>query len=70
MWLQPSAPDLMEGLRKIEGTNGSHDMLTQALEASGKAVEALLRRAFADGGRVKGFKPHAVGFLLLSASVG
>src|SRR5207249_2088428 len=63
MWLQPSAPELMEGLRKIEGTNGAHDTLTQALEASGKAVEALLRRAFAEGGRVKGFKPHAVGFL-------
>ena len=35
----------------------------RALEASSKAIEALLRASLASGGKVKGFKPHAVAFL-------
>jgi uncharacterized damage-inducible protein DinB len=65
MWLKASAPELLEGqegLEKLEGNSGTHDQLRAALEASGRAVEALLRNSFAEGGRVKGFKPHAVGF--------
>ena len=37
--------------------------LRSALEASGAAMEKLLRKAMAAGGKVKGFKPHAVAFL-------
>lgn len=63
MWLQASAPELMEDLEKVDGTDGTHDRLKIALEASSRAIEALLRKAFAEGGRVKNFKPHAAGFL-------
>jgi uncharacterized damage-inducible protein DinB len=63
MWLKSSAPDLMSGLEKIEGTDGDKEDLGKALEASGKAIEALLRRAIVAGGKVKGFKPHVVAFL-------
>jgi uncharacterized damage-inducible protein DinB len=63
MWLKASAPELLEGLEKLEGSTGTHDQLRAALEASGGAVEALLRKGFAEGGRIKGFKPHAAGFL-------
>lgn len=37
--------------------------IVSALEASGLAVAAMLRRAVAEGGRVEGFKPHATAFL-------
>lgn len=63
MWLREAGPELMEGLEKVEGTSGSHDQLKTALEASGSAVEALLRKSFEAGGRVRGFKPHAAAFL-------
>jgi uncharacterized damage-inducible protein DinB len=63
LWLKASAPELMEGLEKLEGTNGTHEQLWTALEASGRAIEALLRNGFAEGGRVKGFKPHAAAVL-------
>jgi uncharacterized damage-inducible protein DinB len=62
MWLKASAPELMEGLEKLEGTCGTPDQLKAALEVSGAAVEELLRTSLAAGGRVKGFKPHAVAF--------
>jgi uncharacterized damage-inducible protein DinB len=64
MWLQSAAPDLMQGLTKIEKSD-PHDReaLRAALAASGQAIEALLQQALASGGRVKGFKPHAPAFL-------
>jgi uncharacterized damage-inducible protein DinB len=64
MWLQSAAPELLVGLTKIE-KGGSHDReaLRAALAASAGAIEALLRQAFASGGKVKGFKPHAPAFL-------
>jgi uncharacterized damage-inducible protein DinB len=62
MWLKASAPELTEGLEKLEGTSGTPEQLRRALEASGAAIEQLLRTSFASGGRVKGFKPHAVAF--------
>ena len=64
MWLKASAPELLEGLEKIEKESaGDAARLGEALTASAAAVAELLGRSFAAGGRVKGFKPHAIAFL-------
>lgn len=63
MWLKSAAPELLEGLDKIEDDAGAKQQLADALEKSGAAVEALLRKGLAAGGKIKGFKPHAVAFL-------
>lgn len=64
MWLKQAAPELMAGLEKVEKDGaGDADALRAALEASGRAVEELLRRGLEEGGRVKGFKPHTAAFL-------
>jgi uncharacterized damage-inducible protein DinB len=64
MWLKSAAPELLDGLEKLE-PRADHDRekLRTALEASGRAIGALLARATASGGKVKGFKPHATAFL-------
>ena len=63
MWLKEAAPDLLEPLEKVEKER-AHDaeVLRAALEASGEAVAALLERTL-DGGRIRGFRPHAAAFL-------
>ena len=64
MWLKAAAPDLLAGSDKLETqTVGAKVQLRSALEASGRAIEELLRRGLAAGGKIKGFKPHAVAFL-------
>jgi uncharacterized damage-inducible protein DinB len=64
MWLKTSAPELLEGLEKIEKEEAlNRELLKSSLEASGRAVEALLKKGVAAGGKVKGFKPHAAAFL-------
>jgi uncharacterized damage-inducible protein DinB len=64
MWLKASAADLLDGLEKLETKAvGTKAGLEEALVASGLAIEELLRRGIAAGGKIKGFKPHAVGFL-------
>jgi uncharacterized damage-inducible protein DinB len=65
LWLKAAAPELLGGLAKVggDGGTGSKEPLIEALTASGDAIEAMLRKALAAGGRVKGFKPHAVAFL-------
>jgi uncharacterized damage-inducible protein DinB len=64
MWLKTSAPELLEGLEKVEKEEAlNRKLLKSSLEASGRAVEALLKKGVAAGGKVKGFKPHAVAFL-------
>ena len=64
MWLKSAAPELLEGLEKVEKDRaGDAEAVRAALEASAEAVAELLRRSLAEGGRVKGFKPHAAGFL-------
>ena len=64
MWLEPAAKDLMDGLEKIEKDNAlDKDLLKRSLEASGKAIETLISRSEAAGGKVKGFKPHVTAFL-------
>ena len=63
LWLKSAAAELMEGLAKIEGDTGTKAQLEEALKKSGKAVRSLLAKSLADGGKIKGFKPHAVAFL-------
>jgi uncharacterized damage-inducible protein DinB len=63
MWLKAAGPELIGKLAKIEGTTGDRKALAAALEASGKAIAELLRKAQAGGGKVKGFKPHATAFV-------
>lgn len=64
MWLKTAAPELLEGIEKIEKEEAlNKKLLKSSLEASGKAVGSLLKKSMAAGGKVKGFKPHAVAFL-------
>lgn len=64
MWLKSAAPELMDGLEKIEKKlAGDKNLLRASLEKSSQAIETLLRNAFAAGGKIKGFKPHAAAFL-------
>ena len=63
MWLKVSAPDLFATLKKIEKDDAvDKELLRSSLEASGAAMEELLRRGL-ETGRIKGFKPHPVAFL-------
>ena len=64
LWIKAAAPQLLEGLEKLEAKAGvTRAELRSALQASGQAIEALLAAALQAGGKVKGFKPHAVAFL-------
>jgi len=64
MWLQVAAPDLFKKQKKIEkATALKKEALRRALSASADAVRVLLRKTLESDGRVKGFKPHAAGFL-------
>jgi uncharacterized damage-inducible protein DinB len=55
---------LLKGLEKLETKSvQSKNTLKAALEASGTAIAELLRKSLASGGKIKGFKPHAVAFL-------
>jgi len=62
MWLKAAAPQLLEGLPKIEKENISKAILKDALELSEKAISQLFELA-GPGGKIKGFKPHATAFL-------
>jgi uncharacterized damage-inducible protein DinB len=63
MWLKSAAPDLLQGLSKLEKDDADKATLGAALEASGRAIGTLVRKALAAGGKVKGFKPHVVAFV-------
>jgi uncharacterized damage-inducible protein DinB len=64
LWLKSASPELLKGLNKLETkTKGDKGALRKELEFSGHAIESLLKQAMASGGKVKGFKPHAVAFL-------
>jgi uncharacterized damage-inducible protein DinB len=60
MWLKSAAPELLEGLDKLE--NADKKQIKEGLEHSSKAIEALLQQGL-ETGKIKGFKPHAVAFL-------
>ena len=64
MWLKSAAPELLEGLNKIESEQANDKkLLAKSLTESGKAIAALLEQSLAAGGKVKGFKPHVTAFL-------
>jgi uncharacterized damage-inducible protein DinB len=64
MWLKQSAPEFLDGVLKLEKDAAmDKGRLRQSLEDSGGAVRGLLAKASAEGGKVKGFKPHVVAFL-------
>jgi uncharacterized damage-inducible protein DinB len=64
MWLEVAAPDMLEGLAKLDKAQATDkELLRQSLTSSGEAVEILLQRGLAAGGKIKGFKPHAVAFM-------
>ena len=62
MWLKASAPDLMEGLAKLEPDAARADMAA-ALDASADKMAELIARAESPTGGIKGFKPHAAAFV-------
>lgn len=62
MWLKAAAPDLLEGLTKVEKeTTITKKMLSTELKKSADAIAALLKKGFEEG-KIKGFKPHAYAF--------
>jgi uncharacterized damage-inducible protein DinB len=64
LWLKSAAPDLLKGLGKLETkTVQGKETLREALQASGTAIAELLKKSFADDGKIKGFKPHATAFV-------
>jgi uncharacterized damage-inducible protein DinB len=64
MWLKSAAPELLAGLTKLEKEQAvDKKLLGKSLTDSGQAIGSLLAQAAAAGGKVKGFKPHAVAFL-------
>ena len=62
MWLKASAPDLYEGMQKME-PGATAVEIAAALSASAEPISELIRRAETPGGRIKGFKPHAAAFI-------
>ena len=62
MWLKVSAPELMEGILKIEKQQINKNVLAEELTRSAFAIEQLFEKV-ASTGKIKGFKPHATAFL-------
>jgi uncharacterized damage-inducible protein DinB len=62
MWLKVAAPQLLEGLPKIEKEDISKAVLSDGLFQSANAVSQLFELS-KDTGKIKGFKPHAAAFL-------
>ena len=62
MWLKAAAPDLLDGLAKLEDP-AEKQRISDALTASAEAIAELLRRSYAADGKIKNFKPHATAFL-------
>jgi uncharacterized damage-inducible protein DinB len=64
MWLKAAAPGLLAGLAKVEKDAAlDKKLLRKSLTESGSAIGLLLSQSVKEGGRVKGFKPHVIGFL-------
>ena len=64
MWLKAAQPELLEGQEKIEkDAELSKKLLQKALTDSGAAITKLLESSIANGGKVKGFKPHVAAFV-------
>jgi uncharacterized damage-inducible protein DinB len=64
MWLKAAAPELLKGLTKLEKEKAlDRKQLRKSLSDSSVAIRCLLEQSLAQGGKVKGFKPHAAAFL-------
>ncbi len=64
MWLKAAAPARLKGLETFDKKDPpDRTRLRRALLASGEAVAGLLIDGAANGGKIKGFKPHATAFL-------
>ncbi|MEO6326606.1 MAG: DinB family protein [Thermoanaerobaculia bacterium] len=63
MWLKVAAPDLLAGLSKLEKGAVDKKALLKVLSTSQAAIAALITKSVADGGKVKGFKPHVEAFV-------
>ncbi len=64
MWLKSAAPELLKNLVKVENEQANDKkLLAKSLTESGKAIGSLLAQSIEAGGKVRGFKPHAVAFL-------
>jgi uncharacterized damage-inducible protein DinB len=64
MWLKSAAPELMQGLVKIESDQATDKkLLRKSLVDSGAAIGTLLSSSIEAGGKIKGFRPHATAFL-------
>jgi uncharacterized damage-inducible protein DinB len=64
MWLKSAAPELLESLEKFEkGQVLSKEILAESLTKSGEAIAKMIENGIANGGRIKGFKPHATAFV-------
>jgi uncharacterized damage-inducible protein DinB len=64
MWLKAAAPESLGGVEKLETKKGgTKAQLRASLGDSGNAIAELLNKAITEGGKVKGFKPHATAFL-------
>ena len=63
MWLKAGAPELLEGLEKIEKEQAvERHNLRRSLDASGKAIGTLIKNGI-EAGKIKGFKPHPTAFM-------
>jgi uncharacterized damage-inducible protein DinB len=63
MWLKAAAPELLEGLLKIDKEiKIDKVVLATELNKSAEAMTNLLEKGFAEN-RIKGFKPHPAAFL-------
>ena len=64
MWLKSAAPELLAGLVKVEKDAAvDKKLLHKSLIESGEAMKILLNQSVQQGGKIKGFKPHASAFL-------
>lgn len=65
MWLKASAPELMNGLHKIEKENPiTIKQLEKELNTSGEAIKKLIEQSYKErDGKIKGFKPHCSAFI-------
>ena len=63
LWLATAAPDLAEGLKKIDkGEHGGVEKLRESLTESSERIALLLERGF-ENGKMKGYKGSPALFL-------
>lgn len=64
MWLKASLPEALEGVAKIDTVQPiDKELLKTSLTLSGESIRRLLEQSIANGGKVKGFKPHVAAFV-------